>query len=191
MEAIAMGSLLEELVRREAAARERAEAIREQIEHLGQRPAAEEELLSRLVITRETVVEILGQAAGPVEQPPGTVVVDGPDRVEAVEAVEVVEVVVSSSGTSPIGVLTVPRWRVGMGVSVLPRAYQDVLEVLVDAGGAMRAKKIVAAVGLPVQAAKVEGLRSKLKRMVERGRLSEDAPGLFSVTEQVAAQLTR
>ncbi|WP_345006516.1 hypothetical protein [Streptosporangium album] len=188
MEAIAMGSLLEELVRREAAARERAEAIREQIEHLGQRPAAEEELLSRLVITRETVVEILGQAAGPVEQPPGTVVVDGPDRVEAVEAVEVV---VSSSGTSPIGVLTVPRWRVGMGVSVLPRAYQDVLEVLVDAGGAMRAKKIVAAVGLPVQAAKVEGLRSKLKRMVERGRLSEDAPGLFSVTEQVAAQLTR
>ncbi|GAA3524845.1 hypothetical protein GCM10023075_83980 [Streptosporangium album] len=45
-----MGSLLEELVRREAAARERAEAIREQIDHLGQRPAAEEELLSRLVV---------------------------------------------------------------------------------------------------------------------------------------------
>ncbi|MFI6919347.1 hypothetical protein ACIBIZ_05280 [Nonomuraea spiralis] len=180
-----MGSLLEELARREAAARERAEVIREQIERLRERLAAEEELVSRLVTTRETVAEILDQAAGPVEQPSGGVAVDGPQRVDEVEGAA------PDSGTSPIGVMTVPRWRPGIGASVLPRTYQDVLEVLVDAGGAMRAKKIVAALGLPVRAAKVEGLRSKLKRLAERGWLSEDAPGLFVVTEQVAAQLTR
>ena len=172
-----MGSLLEELARREAAARERVERLRERL-------AAEEELLSRLVITRETVEEILGEAAELVEQPAVGIGRVGwhrrPGRGRWPEEG-------LPSGGSPIGVVTVPRWRPGMDASVLPRAYQDVLEVLVDAGGAMRAGKIVAALGLPVEAAKVEGLRSKLKRMAERGWLSEDAPGLFAVTEQVAA----
>ncbi|GLW99585.1 hypothetical protein Misp02_36720 [Microtetraspora sp. NBRC 16547] len=58
-----------------------------------------------------------------------------------------------------------------MDASVLPQAYQDVLEVLADAGRAMRAGQILAAVGAPAGAAKVEGLRSKLKRLVERGWL--------------------
>ncbi|MBB4937889.1 hypothetical protein FHR32_002194 [Streptosporangium album] len=93
--------------------------------------------------------QFAGQAAGPVEQPPGGVAVDGPQRVDDVEKAA------PDSGTSPIRVMTVPRWRPGLGVSVLPRAYQDVLEAPVYAGGAMRAKKIVAALGLPVQAAKV------------------------------------
>jgi hypothetical protein len=178
--------LLEELARREAAARDRVEAIREQIERLRERLAAEEVALSRLVITRETVEEVLGEAARLVEQPPaGTSGVDGANVAGGVEAVA------SGSDASPIGVVTVPRWRVGMDASVLPRAYQDVLEVLADAGRAMRAGQIVAAVGLPAQAAKVEGLRSKLKRMVERGWLSEDAPGLFAVAERVAEQITR
>ncbi|MCW2913905.1 MAG: hypothetical protein JWN52_1973 [Actinomycetia bacterium] len=57
-----MGSLLEELARREAAARERVERLRGQL-------AAEEEALSRLVITRETVEEVLGEAAQVVERP--------------------------------------------------------------------------------------------------------------------------
>ncbi|MCO6003582.1 hypothetical protein NE236_01170 [Actinoallomurus purpureus] len=45
--------------------------------------------------------------------------------------------------------------------------------------------------GLPAGAAKVEGLRSKLKRLVERGWLSEDSPGLFAVSERVAGQIAR
>jgi uncharacterized membrane protein YccC len=170
-----MGSLLEELARREAATRERVEAIREQIERLRERLAAEEEELSRLAITRATVEEILGEAARPVEQPPADTA--GADGAETV--------------ASPIGVMTVPRRRPGMDTSVLPRAYQDVLEVLADAGRAMRSGQILAAVGVPAQAAKVEGLRSKLKRMVARGWLREDAPGLFTVAEDVAEQLAR
>ena len=63
-----MGSLLEELARREAAARKRIEEIREQIERLQGGLAAGEQVLSRLVVTRETVQEILDEAA--IERPP-------------------------------------------------------------------------------------------------------------------------
>lgn len=64
-----MGSLLEELARREAAARRRIERLREQIAELTQRLGSEEDRLSRLVITRETVEEILGEAVRLVEEP--------------------------------------------------------------------------------------------------------------------------
>ncbi|WP_406314587.1 hypothetical protein OHA77_39855 [Streptosporangium sp. NBC_01639] len=176
MEAIAVGSLLEELARREAVARERVERLREQL-------AAEEEALSRLMITRETVEEILGETARLAERSPA----EAGDQSDAGG----VGGVVAQTGGSPIGVTTVPRWRPGMDASVLPRTYQDVLEVLVDAGGAMRAGKIVTALGSPAEAAKVEGLRAKLKRMAERGWLSEDGPGLFGVNERVREQITR
>ncbi|TDD93336.1 hypothetical protein, partial [Actinomadura rubrisoli] len=39
------------------------------------------------------------------------------------------------------------------------------------------------------EAAKREGLRSKLKRLVERGWVREDGPGLFAVTDQVAREM--
>jgi chromosome segregation ATPase len=55
-----MGSLIEELQRREAAAREEAEELRGEIARLSERLARAEERLSRLEITRETVAEILG-----------------------------------------------------------------------------------------------------------------------------------
>jgi chromosome segregation ATPase len=62
---VAMGSLLEELARRETEARRRIEEIREQIAGLESRLEAEEDRLSRLMITRETVEEPgRGGAAG-------------------------------------------------------------------------------------------------------------------------------
>lgn len=81
---------------------------------------------------------------------------------------------------SPIGVLTVPPWRPGIAVSVLPRAYQDIVEVLADAGHPLRGAQVAAAAGLSIDKSKVEGLRSKLKRLVERGWLVEEGPGRFS-----------
>src|SRR6516164_5797054 len=102
-----MGSLLEELARREAAARKRIEEIREQIERLQENLAAEEQVLSRLVVTGETVREILGQA--PSERPPVDVDVGIAGSAGGLEgAAEAV----TSSG-SPIGVVTVPAWRRG------------------------------------------------------------------------------
>jgi len=172
-----MGSLLDELARREAEVRQRIEEIREQITGLESRLETEEDQLSRLVITRGTVEELLGGAASPVAVPAG----EG----EAVEPV-------GSVGAPSLvrGVVTVPPWRPGMSAQVLPQAYRDAVEIMADAGRAMRAGQILTAMGLPDEAAKREGLRSKLKRLVERGWAAEDGPGLFTVTGQVAHDLS-
>ena len=76
-----------------------------------------------------------------------------------------------------------------MTVAVLPPAYRDAVEILVDAGRALRAGQVRAAMGLPDEASKREGLRTKLKRLAERGWVREEEPGLFVVTEQVAGVL--
>src|SRR5258707_3639239 len=55
-----MSSLIEELQRREAAARQEVDELRGEIARLNDRLARAEEALSRLEITRETVAEILG-----------------------------------------------------------------------------------------------------------------------------------
>jgi cell division septum initiation protein DivIVA len=161
-----MGSLIDELQRREAAAREEAEELRGQIAELTERLAGAEERLSRLVITRETVDEVLSEAgaeASPAAVADGTV----PPR----------------SGHLPAaGGLAVPRWRKGLEASVLPQAYRDLVEVAEDAGRPLRAAQVAAAAGLSTDRVKVEGLRSKLKRLSERGWLAEEAgPGLFAL----------
>jgi len=143
-----MGSLIDELQRRGAAAREEAEGLRGQIALLAERLAGVEERLSRLVIARETVDEVLSEA-GPGAS--SAVVPDG--------------AVASRSGhLSAVGVLVVPPWRAGLEAFALPGAYRDLLEVLEDAGRPLRAVQIAAAGGLSTDKAKVEGLRSKLKR---------------------------
>ena len=86
-----------------------------------------------------------------------------------------------------IGVLAVPPWRAGLEASVLPQAYRDLVEVAEDAGRPLRAAQIAAAAGLSTDKAKVETLRSKLKRLVERGWLAEEAgPGLFALPARAA-----
>ena len=127
-----MGSLIDELQRREAAAREEAEGLRGQIAQLTERLAGVEERLSRLVIARETVDEVLSGAGA-----------------EASSAVMPDGAVASRSGhLSPVGVLAVPPWRAGLEASALPEAYRDLLEVLEDAGRPLRAVQIAAAAGL-------------------------------------------
>src|ERR1700745_4095357 len=123
-----MGSLVDELQRREAAARGEAGVLRGQRAQLTERLAGVEERLSRLVIARETVDEVLSGAGA-----------------EASSAVMPDGGVASWSGhPSPVGAV---------------------------AGAALSRDK-----------AKVEGLRSKLKRLVERGWLAEEAgPGLFGL----------
>ena len=103
-----MGSLIDELQRREAAAREEAEELRERIAQLTERLAGVEERLSRLVIARETVDEVLGGASP-----------------EASPTVTPEETAGSRFGhLSPVGVLTVPPWRPGLEASVLPEGYR-------------------------------------------------------------------
>ena len=163
-----MGSLIDELQRREAAARAEAEELRERIAKLAEQLARAEEWLSRLVITRETVEEVLDSAATEIAR-----------LSPAAEQLE--GTALPRPGRSPvIGVVTVPAWRAGLEVSVLPQGYRDLLEVAEDAGRPLRAGQIAAAAGLSTDRGKVETLRAKLKRLAERGWLAEEA-GLFAL----------
>ncbi len=166
-----MGSLFEELEAREAAARVRVEELEAELAELAGKLELAREGLERLRIARETVAEVLAEmtperlavaAAGPPI--PG-------ERVASAYA---------GAERQVIGVLTVPNWQPGMGAEVLPRVYRDILEVVADAPGPVRAKQIVPRIGLPAETGKIEGTRSKLKRLVERGWLDEDNPGMFT-----------
>jgi hypothetical protein len=183
MEAMAMGSLLEELARQEAVTRKHIEELRERIDLLQENLAAEEQALSRSVVAREMVQGILDEAASGRSAAYVDTGIAGSGDLEGASVPEAV-----TSGGSPIGVVTVPTWQPGTDTSVLPQAYQDVLEVLADEGRELRAKELVVLLGLPAETAKVEGLRSKLKRLVTRGWLTEDPPGMFAVAEQITGQ---
>jgi len=107
-----MGSLIEELQRREAAARREADELRSEIARLNERLALAEETLARLEITRETVTEILGDVG--TGQPAG----------QAVAGVDPVPAGSRLAGGSPVGVVAVPPWRPGLAQSVLPSSYR-------------------------------------------------------------------
>ena len=146
-----MASLIEELQRREAAARHEVDELRGEIARLNERLARAEERLARLEITRETVAEILG-GAGTDEATAGREVEPASGAADPAPAGS------RPAGGSPVGVVTVPPWRPGLAQSVLPPSYRDLLEVLADAGRPLRAGNIAAAAGLSTGKSKIEGL---------------------------------
>jgi hypothetical protein len=160
-----MGSLIDELRRREEAARAEADGLRARIEELSGDLARAEERVSRLAITREEVMRVLEEppAADDARQDGGPGGTPAP--------------------ASPIGAVTVPPWREGAEASVLPQAYQDLVEVAADAGRPLRAAEFAAAAGLSTVKAKVEGLRSKLKLLAARGWLAGVPGGLFTLPD--------
>ncbi|WP_127355255.1 hypothetical protein [Actinacidiphila soli] len=68
-----------------------------------------------------------------------------------------------------------------LDVTVMSPEYQAIIGLFATSGAAMRCKEVCAALGVGSQARHVEGMRSKLKRLVDRGILAETAPGLFKV----------
>jgi hypothetical protein len=146
--------LLEE---RERAARQRVEVLQ-----AGLREA--EAVLERFVIAREMVGQVLAEPRH--------------DREAAPAVVEARPVPVA--GAVPGSV--VPVWRDGLDASVLARDYRRIMKALGGAGGeAMDCRQLAAALGLEPVPAKVEGVRSKAKRLAGRGWLAENRPGMFSV----------
>ncbi len=59
-------------------------------------------------------------------------------------------------------------------------AYQQILTALTDAGRPIRARDLCQALDLPILPKNTEGIRSKLKRQVSRGILTEPEPGPFA-----------
>jgi hypothetical protein len=161
-----MGSLIEELRRREAAGRAEADRLRSRIEELSGDLARAEEHVSRLAIACEEVALVMEEPAA--ADPPA-----GQNGRPAVKAKPV----------SRVGAVTVPPWQEGSEASVLPRLHQDLLEVAADAGRPLRAVEFAAAAGLDTKKAKVEGLRSRLKLLAARGWLAEAPGGRFTLPD--------
>ncbi|GHH55954.1 hypothetical protein HNQ79_006788 [Streptomyces candidus] len=168
-----MASVLGLLEARERAARERVEDLREAAARAAAALEAAEVEWDRRVIAREELVDALAESA---EEATAAVETEGEDLPAPVLA--------SVPGA------VVPPWREGLSVAVLSLDNQRILNVLQDRPGhePVRAKGIAAALGIDnAVAAKVEGVRSKAKRLGERGWLLQEASGAFSAGRRLVA----
>ncbi|MER6375872.1 hypothetical protein [Streptomyces mirabilis] len=132
----------------------REKKVREKIARLRAALGEAEGVLQRLVDARATVAEVLAEPPSLVREPqPG-----------------------------PVAGSMVPHRTDGMAASVLAPDYQRIVSVLESEAGreGLRCQQLAAALGLQVVPAKVEGLRSKAKRLVERGWARQVRPGVFT-----------
>lgn len=175
-----MGSWREELDRREAVTEERVEALRRQIAELSEQLEVAEQQLSRLRITRETMDEILGENDEVEDRRAETTGLDS-----GADANNAVPHDVRRRGRL-IGAVLVPQRVAGMDpAAVLPDDYCEIIEVLAEAADGLRAGQIAAELGIATtERAKVEGLRSKLKRLVARGWADQQPSGKFVIADQ-------
>lgn len=153
-----MPSVLGLLEAREKKVREEVARLREEAERITAALSAAEAQLERLAQARETVTEVLA----------------GPSAAETVQ--------------SPAAVAgsVVPHRAEGIAMTVLAVEYQRVLAVLAapEAAGGLRAKQIALALGEPTIPARVEVVRSRLKRLTLRGWAVEAEPGLFVMIKE-------
>lgn len=179
VEVRAVASILGLLEEREAAARVRAEERREAAALAAAALEAAEVELERRVIAREELVDALAVSAAET----AVVTEDGEEKVAPPEP-----------GPEPVAAsvpgAVVPAWREGLSVPVLSPDNQRILNVLQDRPGPepVRAKDIAEALGIDTTVpAKVEGVRSKAKRLGERGWLLLEASGMLSAGRRLVA----
>ncbi|MEU8893959.1 hypothetical protein [Streptomyces sp. NPDC048442] len=174
-----MASMLGLLEAREVSARERVEVLREEAARAAAALEAGEIELDRRVIAREELIDAL--AASAAETTSAT-------EVEGAAEAPPASIPVPEAATVPGAV--VPPWREGLQMSALSPDNQRILNVLQDRPGPepLRAKDIAAVMGIDTAvAAKVEGVRSKAKRLAERGWLLQEASGAFSAGRRLVA----
>ncbi|MFJ8864130.1 hypothetical protein ACIRD8_37810 [Streptomyces sp. NPDC102451] len=171
-EGYAVASMLGLLEAREAAARVRVEDLREAAARAAAVLEAAEIELDRRVIAREELVEALAVSAAEA-----TAVTDAEAEVKSV------------SVPAPLPGTTVPSWREGLPATVLTPDYQRILGMVADRSdqGPVRAKEIAVVLGLGPTPAKVEGVRSKARRLAERGWLVQEGSGMFSAGRGIVA----
>jgi hypothetical protein len=161
-----VASVMGLLEARETAARVRVDELRVEADRVLAELAVAEALLERRAIALAELAEAL---AAPEPEP----------QVEEPRPVPVpVPVVVKV----PVAGSVVPVWREGLTAEALAPDYRRLVGMLeAEAGGAgLRAQELASRLGLERVPAKVEGVRSKAKRLVERGWLTEERPGVFT-----------
>ncbi|MBT2391872.1 hypothetical protein J7E87_21165 [Streptomyces sp. ISL-1] len=170
-----MASVMGLLEEREAAARVRVEELQAEADRVLAELGVAEALWERRVIARAELAEALAaggaEAGGPVQK------VQDP-----APAVTVARVPVAGS--------IVPRCEEGMTVEALAPDYRRIVSLLESGPGdgeGVLAKELAAGLGLELVPAKIEGVRSKAKRLVERGWLAVSPSGRFMPRRPIGA----
>ena len=68
--------------------------------------------------------------------------------------------------------------------AVISEPYQQILAVFTSDSRGLRAKDVCLTLGIGTEPKDTEGIRAKLKRLVNRQVLTETQPGLFTLTEK-------
>lgn len=161
-----MASVMGLLEERETAARAAVEELQAEADRILAELGVAEAVLERRVIARVELAEAL--AAGDAADPPRLEVQVGapPAHVDKV----------------PVAGATVVRRREGMTVEALAPEYRrlvDLLQAEPGDGEGVSAKELAARLGLELVPAKIEGVRSRAKRLVEREWLRASPSGRF------------
>lgn len=158
--------LLEE---RERAARVVVEELQAAADRILTALCEAERVLERRVIAIEELAEALAVPTEAGDAP----VADVPGQ----RSVPVVEDV------APVAGSMVPQWREGMTAASLSPEYRKLVELLESEVGlgseGMQAKEIAVRLGLEPVAAKIEGVRSRARRLVDRGWVERTPTGRF------------
>jgi hypothetical protein len=150
---VAVPSVLGLLEIREKKVREEVARLREEAEQVQAALVAAEGALVRLAGARETVAEVLGEQPG--------------------QGSELTRSAVAGS--------TVPHRGKDAVASALAPEYQQILRVLAapEAADGMRVKQILAGLGWETTPTRIEGVRSRVRRLAARGWATEVRPNVF------------
>ncbi|MEU2135474.1 hypothetical protein [Streptomyces sp. NPDC018352] len=166
-----MPSVMGLLEEREAAARVRAEELRVAMERIVAELADAEAVLERRVIARTELAEALAGGGEETQAPPA-----GVREAPAV----------SKKVPAPVAGSVVPRWHEAATVDALAVDYRRIVELVESGAGdgeGVSAKQLAAVLQLELVPAKIEGVRSKARRLAERGWLAASPTGRFTPRE--------
>ncbi|MGK4578500.1 hypothetical protein [Kitasatospora sp. HPMI-4] len=154
-----MPSVLGLLEERERAAQARVEELRAELERVRVAVLEAEESARRAAVAREEVVDALAAVPG------------------------VLDTAVAEAAGGVAARVEVPPWRRGLDLAVLPGDCAAIVALVEDdaagGGGGVRARQMRDHLGWRASDAREQAARFRAKRLVERGWLSEDGPGLF------------
>jgi hypothetical protein len=171
-----MPSVVGLLEQHELAARRRVDGLREEADRIQAELAAAEQEWQEWAVARRRVDAVLAPGAGTAV----TEVTSDPLDAD----------VPSPSGDAVKPRSQVPVWCEGLDRSVLSVDYQRIVQTLADrvrlGQGPLTCQEMAAVFGMDVVPARVEALRSKAKRLVARGWLTEPGPGRFTLAAGVA-----
>ncbi|MET7459626.1 hypothetical protein [Nonomuraea sp. NPDC005501] len=160
-----MTSLLTKLERAEESARQECAELSGQMQELQERLARAERRLERLSIAREELTA-LEAADEPADAEPGKPAEGDQDA--------------GRSGQGTGGRAEVPQER-----PVLRGLRKDAVVLLASSDKPLRARDVVRALGQQDVRGQVEGMRTRLKRLVDDGWLAEREQGLFTIASGV------